>query len=339
MTSSRRVIAVIGMHRSGTSAMTRALGYLGASLGDTFIDAMPEVNAKGFWEDADFNRINIAVLRYFGLDWLSHRPVDQGRFAEPGLLPIIGRAEKLLRERLDDTGLFAFKDPRTTLVLPFWKMVFAQAEVTDDYLIAIRHPSAVAESLARRNGFEAAKSLNLWLRYTVEALQKSALRGRRILVDYDTLLDNPAVSLRRISQSLNLPEPAASAAAEFSTQFLSSDLRHCKPVCASFAEPAMALYSALLPVARDEAPLDGEVARKALQKASAYLGNSAPLLAYLDRVEQAAALGGDASEGEFAWLHTLRSSFGVASSQKATPDPPRPTTLRKMLGLLGRHKA
>lgn len=333
----KRVIAVIGMHRSGTSAMTRALGYLGVGLGDSFIDAIPEVNAKGFWEDADFNRINIEVLRHFGCDWLSHRPIAAECFADPALQPLATEAERLLYDRLRSQPSFAFKDPRTTLLLPFWRQVFARAGVADAYLVAIRHPAAVADSLARRNGFAPAKSLNLWLRYTVEALQKSALSGRRVLVDYDSLMDAPIPVLHRIAQRLDLPLPDTVAEAEFSGRFLSAELRHCVPAALAEAEPAQALYAALLPAARDELPLDAASVIEALEKAAAYLADSAPLLGYLDTVEHAAALGSQATDDQFPWLHTLRSSFGIArpaAFPDSDPEPDKPSRLRTALARL-----
>ena len=58
----RRLIVVLGMHRSGTSAVTRGLKVLGIELGDLLIPANKEVNAKGFWEDMDLNALNVEML-------------------------------------------------------------------------------------------------------------------------------------------------------------------------------------------------------------------------------------------------------------------------------------
>lgn len=340
MMAAKRVIAVVGMHRSGTSAMTRALGYLGAGLGDTFIETLPEVNAKGFWEDADINRINIALMRHFGCDWLSHRSIAPERFAEPGLQRFADQAAQVLRQRLQDMDVFAFKDPRTSLLLPFWQAVFAQAGIAADYLIAIRHPDAVAASLARRNGFETAKSLNLWLHYTAEALQKSVPARRRVLVDYDLLMDDPVGSLRRIAHRLDLPAPQANAEEEFSGSFLSAELRHCRPASACADNLAQSFYADLLPAACDKVSLDSATVKAALARASKHLEDCALLLAYLDQVEYAAALGGGAHEAQFPWLRTLRASFGVVEPPPVTASPEyRPPRLRAMLDRLVRRRA
>jgi hypothetical protein len=55
-------IVILGMHRSGTSATTRALGLLGASLG-------PPANLGKFWENQVMRRPNEQLLEAFGGGW------------------------------------------------------------------------------------------------------------------------------------------------------------------------------------------------------------------------------------------------------------------------------
>ena len=45
-----RAVFVLGMHRSGTSAIARGISSLGVYLGNDFLDAQPE-NPTGYWED------------------------------------------------------------------------------------------------------------------------------------------------------------------------------------------------------------------------------------------------------------------------------------------------
>ena len=56
---SKQLIVVLGMHRSGTSAITRGLKVLGVELGDQLIAAVEGDNSKGYWEDSDLNTLNI----------------------------------------------------------------------------------------------------------------------------------------------------------------------------------------------------------------------------------------------------------------------------------------
>ena len=51
-------ILVLGMHRSGTSAIARLLKIFGVSFGDNLMPGSAEDNEKGFWEDRDVFRLN-----------------------------------------------------------------------------------------------------------------------------------------------------------------------------------------------------------------------------------------------------------------------------------------
>ena len=51
MNAPGRLVLVLGMHRSGTSALARGLRVLGIALGDDLLPAHP-CNPKGFFEDA-----------------------------------------------------------------------------------------------------------------------------------------------------------------------------------------------------------------------------------------------------------------------------------------------
>ena len=59
----KSIIVVLGMHRSGTSAITRGLMVLGVELGDHLMPPAPNNNDKGFFEDIDVNAINVELYR------------------------------------------------------------------------------------------------------------------------------------------------------------------------------------------------------------------------------------------------------------------------------------
>jgi hypothetical protein len=62
-TRGKSIIVVLGMHRSGTSAITRGLMVLGVELGDHLMPPAPNDNDKGFFEDIDVNAINVELYR------------------------------------------------------------------------------------------------------------------------------------------------------------------------------------------------------------------------------------------------------------------------------------
>ena len=57
----RRAILILGMHRSGTSALTRALNLAGMRLA-TDLSNPNEFNDKGYWESQEIQKINDSLL-------------------------------------------------------------------------------------------------------------------------------------------------------------------------------------------------------------------------------------------------------------------------------------
>ena len=225
----QHLIVVLGMHRSGTSAMTRGLGVAGVSLGDALMPPEPGVNDKGFWEDLDIVRFNETLLTTCGRVWHSLARIGPH---EADFLEGEGHVQTgiaLLHRKVARHARFGFKDPRTAKLLPFWVRVFEQGAFPVRYVLALRNPASVVRSLARRDGFAAGKSYYLWADHLVTAL--SHLRGAdSIVVDYDELMENPEGVLTRVAAWLGT-EPDADDLAAYCHDFLDARLRHarCEP--------------------------------------------------------------------------------------------------------------
>ena len=229
--SRKKIVVVLGMHRSGTSAIARGLSVLGVELGN---DLHPpgDDNPKGFWEDKNCLRINESLLQHLGsaydklglspevLESLNHASVIRSLKLE---------AVEVLRAKFSQSDQCGFKDPRVSRLLPFWKNVFEEAGCAPGFVIAVRNPISVARSLGKRNGIEPEKSYFLWLEHVVSAVIES-IGSRRVVVDYDVFMDNPKEELRRIADMLNLNPPMKNSAAlkEFTEEFLEGKLRHTR---------------------------------------------------------------------------------------------------------------
>lgn len=282
------LIVILGMHRSGTSALTRAMGVLGADFGDNLMPPAEGVNDKGFFEDLDINAINIAVMHAAGADWDTMAPIDIDAIEPQCLDRLQTDAIATLRQKCKGK-IFALKDPRIARLLPFWQPVFTRLETRVKYVIAFRNPISVTKSLAHRNQFPEEKSYLLWLAHTVPALQKTRT-ATRALIDYDHLMDNPRRELSRVATELDLPLVEASLA-EFEQEFLDSDLRH-----SHFAPPDLELVrsaprqvKALYRALNDAASTMDHDAQKIdaiIDEGSRYLEDTAPLLRNAWRLEQ-----------------------------------------------------
>ena len=221
---SSKLVVVLGMHRSGTSAITRGLEVLGINLGDNLYPAETG-NPKGFWEDNEFLAINEQLLTHFGstsgqLGLMNWKVPRQSKIE-----PIRLRAENLVRKKSVKNSIWAFKDPRTARLLDFWQTVFECVGCDVHYIIAARNPISIVESLRKRNGYDPEKIFYLWLEYIVSAVLGTKGK-KRIVVSYDRLLDNPELELSRVARSFKLPKPESLALAIYENEFLDAALRH-----------------------------------------------------------------------------------------------------------------
>jgi len=225
---SKKIIVVLGMHRCGTSVITRALSTLGVELGDRLMPPSGGNNDKGFWEDIDFNLLNIELLKTLGHDWHTLTPVRAEEWQNPLLDAFKPQAKALVQHRFENTNCFGVKDPRMARTLPFWISIFESLKLDIAYVIACRNPANAARSLASRDGFELEKGYFLWQEHMLLSLKHSE-NSARVFVDYDLLLQNPDKQIERIAKALKLNFDAEKRELkEFKEQFLEKGLRHHK---------------------------------------------------------------------------------------------------------------
>jgi O-antigen biosynthesis protein len=154
-------ILVLGMHRSGTSAVTRLINMMGAYFGPEGIALnTSERNPKGFWERKDVVAINDEALQLSSAAWnrvLQFDPDLLRRSTDSGLPDRVSR----LVLGLDANRPWVLKDPRLCLTLPLWR---AALEVP---LVVLVHrcPVEVAHSLRRRDRIPLNIGIALWEYY------------------------------------------------------------------------------------------------------------------------------------------------------------------------------
>lgn len=207
-------VAITGMHRSGTSMITRGLHQSGLHLIGGEADALLEAaddNPEGFWENKAIVACNDDLLEATGGAWdnpptLLPSAVDDprvGEVVEPATAALAGLAEN---------DRWGFKDPRLCLTASFW--LDLQPDLR--FVICVRNPLEVALSLKRRNQNSYSLGLSLWERYYASVLELVPAE-RRIVTHYDAYFLDPVGELARVCDFVGL-EPA-----ELEVR---SDLRH-----------------------------------------------------------------------------------------------------------------
>lgn len=167
-------LVVLGMHRSGTSALTGMLHHLGVALGEHLMPATQD-NPRGYWEHADIVKVNERLMAALGWAWSDIRSLPPG--FERGEPAQTAWAELTAIFDRDFAGapLWGVKDPRLCRLMPLWSALLTAEQVTPRFVLVLRHPLDVAASLAARDGIGAARGLLLWLGHLLDA--ERATRG------------------------------------------------------------------------------------------------------------------------------------------------------------------
>jgi hypothetical protein len=225
VSSRRRAVVVVGVSRSGTSAMTRSLRALGVELGDNLLAPSPD-NPTGYFEDLGFLDLDNRVLAAHGCDIHTLVPRETPDWDDPAVAALLDEATAYVAEATDRAAPHprGFKDPRATLLLNFWSRAFERASCEGAWVLMVRHPLSVAASLDRREAMPPDIATLLWLEYVVLALR--GLRHHRcVVVDYDRLLGGVATQLDRVAAALDLPRPDPAELAALA-DYLDPSLRH-----------------------------------------------------------------------------------------------------------------
>jgi hypothetical protein len=236
----RACILVLGMHRSGTSALSGCLSQLGCKLPVTLAPA-DHNNQSGYFESRAFWSVNDDLLAEVGSGWDDWVAVDLTALPKSTYAQFLKRATECLHVEYPQGGQpFLIKDPRICRLAPLWLEALRAADCQVHVVHTHRNPQDVAASLARRDGFEPAFGLLLWLRHVLEA--ESATRGLpRVFTSYRHLMEDWQRETDKLDDALDLGrssrKPSLSKAVD---AFLSTKLQHFNdPITQTLNDPAL----------------------------------------------------------------------------------------------------
>jgi hypothetical protein len=259
-TTARPVLLfVIGLGRSGTSALARVISLCGAALPAGLLGATAS-NPRGYWEPRAAVHLNEDILRRHdssGYD-PSLRLHTEDAIDGEERAACIAKIEAYLAT-LPAAPLVVIKEPKITAVSGLWFEAARLAGFDVAAVIAVRHPAEVIGSVEKRTRrqFYVRSSPELvsawWLKYTL--LAERDTRGiPRVFIDYANLLEDWRREMKRISTALGIDlDNRDEDAIE---EFLTTDLRHHRyrgPVTEPFGTDWISVvYETLGAAARDE---------------------------------------------------------------------------------------
>lgn len=258
--------------------MARAINLLGVDLGSEMLPPKFD-NRHGYWEHRGIFELHELLLSKVGSAWHEYRPMAAGWQDGAEVAAIRGELTALLDREFRNAPLWGVKDPRLGRLLPLWLDALAELGVEPRFVILVRNPLEVVDSLERRNGFSHSKSILLCLTEMVAAIQ--ATEGHcRAFVSYADLLADWRPVVEGIARDLRIEWPLSpSAAADEIEQHVRPAERHHNHTVddlrrdAKIPEWGIALYQALEEASQGH---DGGVA-PAVERASAWLTSALDL--------------------------------------------------------------
>ncbi len=203
-------VLVVGMHRSGTSAVTGALGRLGLAVPVREDRWDATADNPDYWESAALGLYNEALLERLGGRWDGPPDCGPGWESDPALAGdgLGGDPAAAAATAFPRPGPLVWKDPRLCILLPFWLALLPRPVAA---VFVWRGPLPVARSLQARDGMHLADGVALWERYNRAGL--TGLVGvDTFVVRYESIVADPPGRLGELGRWLGeLPQLSASA--------------------------------------------------------------------------------------------------------------------------------
>lgn len=203
-----QLVLVLGMHRSGTSALAGLLVQAGL---DGPLDPMPATpaNPRGYWESLSEVKQSDQLLQQFASHWSSCWSLAQHGWNSQNDAVRGWRAAMLglLRTNYPHGGRAVLKDPRLCVLLPALQPWLESGLISCAALLPVRHPAEVAASLHMAEGLPHGQALLLWLGHVFGA-ERHSRPLHRLIVNHQLLLSDPRAVLSRSGQLLEQADPS-----------------------------------------------------------------------------------------------------------------------------------
>ena len=215
--ANKNCIVILGMHRSGTSALTKYMCDLGFSLPSEPLPSHPQDNPGGYWESRDVVMLNHRFMTEIGSSWKDVNPFSEECFTSSEVARYHSAIDELLGAAFSNSSQIVLKDPRLCRLLPLWLPILNDHCDHLAVISIVRNAESVYQSLNARQLStdiipgaitDRNHAFALWLRYNLEA-QLHSLRLPRHVVAYERWLQQPKAETRKIDQFLGDIFPGA----------------------------------------------------------------------------------------------------------------------------------
>ena len=224
--SQAKAIVIAGMHRSGTSALSRTLNLVGCEMSEVLVGGDQRGNERGHWESQRINELNNEILASAGSRWDDWEAINPSWYASPLYAKYFEQARETLKLEFPTAPLYVIKDPRFCRLMDLWLKVIKSLDAQPLVVMPIRSPQDVAASLLTRDNIDPSIGRLLWLRHVLDA-EAGSRHCQRVTVRFEDLLNDWQSVVVRIGEELQLSWPRISSASSLEVEsFLTPDLHH-----------------------------------------------------------------------------------------------------------------
>ncbi|HEX4053052.1 MAG TPA: sulfotransferase [Tepidisphaeraceae bacterium] len=217
---------IVGLPRSGTSAIAQLLDHLGVYFGDPahFLDAKKLTHNPIFYELQWVNDFNNRVLKAWNCTYTDDALPIESDFQHPQMAGLREALRNQLVQEFASHAIVGVKDPRICFTFPLWRAVVTEMGYALKTILTLRSPSAVLKSIQAVTPGRATR----WQRFYARHLLAVRYFTRDVPVcqfDYDQLMQQPVAYAQQRAADLGLPIPDPIHA----TRHLTRDHYHHQP--------------------------------------------------------------------------------------------------------------
>ena len=185
----RRMTVVLGMHRSGTSALTGMLHHAGLTAPRDVLGASPG-NPLGYWESRSLVALTDQFLAHIDCTWSKLFLLPSRWHDREQTSGWVADYLKCMVNCFDGADHIVLKDPRLCLLFSALLPSFTSAGLTSDYLLILRSPIEVITSLTAIHPVSAQDALCLWIASVLQSERITRYVPRQIFT-FEHLLHAP----------------------------------------------------------------------------------------------------------------------------------------------------
>lgn len=178
----KKIILVLGMHRSATSMTTEILSSYGLYVGNSEDLWEPaQDNQRGYFENKYAVQLNDKILYEHGMHWAT----VEKKFINDVRTNYTNEIDDILKNMLkkaQEKQVLLLKDPRMCLVEPVWKKQIRLLGLEEHIVMVFRHPYEVAMSLQIRDKIHFVYAMKIWFYNNYCALCSVAVCDTPVLV-------------------------------------------------------------------------------------------------------------------------------------------------------------